>query len=128
MRKQRTRTLINEIGEIGLRNRIQALKIVTQAFLSEVEALEYSRPRATDARVQGSLSEEVRRLEIDLIRYALMRTSGHQAEAARLLGLKPTTLNSKIKRYQIAGDLSPAIESARAGSEEFNTEPDGYVV
>jgi transcriptional regulator with GAF, ATPase, and Fis domain len=46
--------------------------------------------------------DEVRRSEIDLIRRALDQTGGHQSRAARLLGMNPTTLNSKInKTYNI---------------------------
>src|SRR5437763_578173 len=45
--------------------------------------------------------DEVRRFEIDLIRRALDRTGGHQSRAARLLGMNATTLNSKIKTYNI---------------------------
>ena len=45
--------------------------------------------------------DEVRRFEIDLIRRALEQTGGHQSRAARLLGMNPTTLNSKIKTYNI---------------------------
>ena len=45
--------------------------------------------------------DEVRRFEIDLIRRALDQTGGHQSRAARLLGLNATTLNSKIKSYNI---------------------------
>ncbi len=45
--------------------------------------------------------DEVRRFEIDLIRRALEQTGGHQSRAARLLGLNATTLNSKIKTYNI---------------------------
>jgi len=45
--------------------------------------------------------DEVRRFEVDLIRRALERTSGHQSRAARLLGMNATTLNSKIKTYNI---------------------------
>ena len=45
--------------------------------------------------------DEVRRFEIDLIRRALDQTAGHQSRAARLLGMNPTTLNSKIKTYNI---------------------------
>ena len=45
--------------------------------------------------------EEVRRFETDLIRRALDQTGGHQSRAARLLGLNATTLNSKIKSYNI---------------------------
>jgi DNA-binding NtrC family response regulator len=45
--------------------------------------------------------DEVRRFEIDLIRRALEQTGGHQSRAARLLGMNATTLNSKVKTYNI---------------------------
>lgn len=45
--------------------------------------------------------DEVKKFEIDLIRRALEQTAGHQSRAARLLGLNATTLNSKIKSYNI---------------------------
>jgi DNA-binding NtrC family response regulator len=45
--------------------------------------------------------DEVKKFEIDLIRRALEQTAGHQSRAARLLGLNATTLNSKIKGYNI---------------------------
>jgi DNA-binding NtrC family response regulator len=47
----------------------------------------------------------VRRFECDLIRWALARTNGHQRRAARLLNIKVTTLNAKIKRYGIIPDM-----------------------
>lgn len=48
-----------------------------------------------------SFYDEVKNYEIDLIRRALDQTGGHQSRAARLLGLNATTLNSKIKSYNI---------------------------
>ncbi len=45
--------------------------------------------------------DEVKKFEIDLIRRSLDQTAGHQSRAARLLGLNATTLNSKIKNYNI---------------------------
>lgn len=45
--------------------------------------------------------DEVKRFEIDLIRRALDQTGGHQSRASRLLGLNATTLNSKIKTYNL---------------------------
>ncbi|HQU94206.1 MAG TPA: sigma-54 dependent transcriptional regulator, partial [Pyrinomonadaceae bacterium] len=45
--------------------------------------------------------EEVKRFEVDIIRRALDQTAGHQSRAAQLLGLNATTLNSKIKAYNI---------------------------
>jgi DNA-binding NtrC family response regulator len=48
-----------------------------------------------------SFYEEVSRFEIELIRRALEATGGHQTRAAKLLGMNNTTLNSKIKSYNI---------------------------
>jgi DNA-binding NtrC family response regulator len=45
--------------------------------------------------------DEVSRFEIELIRRALDITNGHQSKAAKLLGMNNTTLNSKIKVYNI---------------------------
>jgi DNA-binding NtrC family response regulator len=47
------------------------------------------------------LQEEVQRYETELIREALHRTRGNQRRAAKLLGVKVTTLNCKIKRLGI---------------------------
>ncbi len=55
----------------------------------------------TDVSRGVNFYDEVRRFEIDLIRRALEQTGGHQSRAARLLGLNATTLNSKIKTYNI---------------------------
>jgi DNA-binding NtrC family response regulator len=48
-----------------------------------------------------SFYDEDSRFEIELIRRALEFTSGHQSRAAKLLGMNNTTLNSKIKVYNI---------------------------
>lgn len=45
--------------------------------------------------------DEIRQLEIELIRSALELTGGNQRQAARLLRIKATTLNEKKKRYKI---------------------------
>lgn len=80
-------------------NRIEALKKLMRALIREVQSLEAS--SVTETKSSMRLSEEVQRFEVDLIRCALARTSGNQRRAARLLGIKATTLNSKIKRYNI---------------------------
>jgi DNA-binding NtrC family response regulator len=49
-----------------------------------------------------SLKEVIATFEKRLIESTLDTTGGVQKEAARLLGLKPTTLNEMIKRYRIA--------------------------
>lgn len=48
-----------------------------------------------------SFYDEVARFEVSLIKQALDYTTGHQSRAAKLLGLNATTLNSKIKTYNI---------------------------
>jgi len=79
-------------------SRISYLKILASSLLREISSAE-------DGAVQGSdtidLQAEVRRFEAELIRSALIETGGRQRQAARLLGTKVTTLNTKIKRYKI---------------------------
>jgi Bacterial regulatory protein, Fis family len=72
-------------------------------FLAEVGMVGSSQ----DLEIEHGLNlrEEVRRFEIDLIKYALQRTYGHQGRAAALLGVKKTTLNAKIKLYQLQTKL-----------------------
>lgn len=58
-----------------------------------------------------SLHDEVARYEVKLIRRALLLTGLHQARAARLLNVKPTTLHAKLKRHNIHlfdADAAPA--------------------
>jgi DNA-binding NtrC family response regulator len=57
--------------------------------------------RSVDIARGVNFYDEVRKFEIDMIRRALEQTGGHQSRAARLLGLNATTLNSKIKNFNI---------------------------
>ena len=85
----------------------QVLKNVAQAIISEgaTQAREpASGAEQPDAPAHMSFYEEVRGFEIGLITRALQRAHGKQREAARLLGLKATTLNAKMKRYQMLGN------------------------
>ena len=85
--------------------RLNTLRETVLELLDEVESLAISRP--VDIKRGARFSDEVRQFEVNLIRTALGRTSGSQIRAARLLGLKPTTLNAKIKRYNIAPTYQP---------------------
>ena len=69
-------------------------------LLSEIDSLSAADKAVLDSAA-FDLNESVREFEIKLIRTALMRTGGNQRRAAALLGVKPTTLNSKIKHYGI---------------------------
>lgn len=77
--------------------RFASLKVLLFTLLTEIESLEN---RLEDADNSGiNLHEQVQRFEAALIRVALSKTGGRQRRAARLLGTKVTTLNSKIRRY-----------------------------
>jgi len=87
--------------------KLKTLKELTLALLKEVDSLkEAQAPEGGKTNV--NFSEEVRRFETELIRWALLRTGGHQRGAARLLNIKVTTLNAKIKRYGIRPAALPA--------------------
>lgn len=79
---------------------LSVLKELVLSLLNQLELLRGSEQHEQKT-VPSNFYDEVRRFEIELINDALCRTRGHQQEAARLLGVKPTTLNSKIKRYNI---------------------------
>ncbi len=85
--------------EESLGNRIGALKDLAQHLIGEVEAL--GTVKSLDISQGINIYDEVRTYETVLIRRALRLTGGNQKKAARLLGLLPSTLNDKIKRYQI---------------------------
>jgi len=86
-------------SEVAMDNRLNTLREVALTLLREVEALRVSQSDNGKRRVK--LHDEVQRFEVDLIRSALGRTGGNQTRAAQLLGVKITTLNTKIKRYKI---------------------------
>jgi DNA-binding NtrC family response regulator len=83
----------------ALSQKIGLLKQNTFALIQEVREL--GNLSYQDLTHGIDLFEEVRRFEMKLIRQALEETDGRQVQAARMLGLKMTTLNEKIKRYGI---------------------------
>ena len=98
-----------KIAERPVRSRVQRLLDLATSLARETESLARDRAFTEESnRLQGlNLAEgidfykEVERFESGLIRLALDQTRGHQARAASLLHIKPTTLNSKIKLYGI---------------------------
>ena len=78
---------------------ISSLRELTFKLLHKVQSI--SEIHAPSIESGLDFYDEVTRFEIDLIKRALIRTGGHQRRAARLLNLKVTTLNSKIKHYNI---------------------------
>jgi DNA-binding protein Fis len=98
-------TLIDALAEnspddgASLNGKLILLKEILSSMLDQMETLR--NVRAVSIRRGINLYDEVRRFEIDIIECALEQTSGNQARAARLLGINQTTLNQKIKRYNI---------------------------
>jgi|SRR5438876_3424247 len=90
-------------------NKVAALRRLALQILRELQTLsEIQNANGLSGKVnlEGSVDfyEEVSRFEIDLIKGALQITAGHQAQAAQLLNLNATTLNSKIKHHKISLD------------------------
>jgi DNA-binding NtrC family response regulator len=82
--------------------RVASLKVLALTLLHQVEALE--KQIAAESAPELNLQKEVQRFEAAIIRSALEKTGGRQRRAARLLGVKVTTLNTKIKRHKIVLD------------------------
>jgi transcriptional regulator with GAF, ATPase, and Fis domain len=92
---------LNKNGNV-LTEKINVLREITVALLDEVKSL--GSMRKVEIFDGINFDEEVKNFEILLIQRALEQTGGSQLRAARLLNLKHTTLNAKIKRYQIRLD------------------------
>jgi len=98
-----------KVAQRPIRNRIQRLLDLADSLFRETESLARDKAFAEESNRLQTLNlaegidfyDEVQRFETGLIRLALDQTRGHQAQAARLLHIKPTTLNSKIKLYGI---------------------------
>ena len=78
---------------------LNSLREAALTVLREVDSLTSRLPSPSQ---KFGLQEEVQRYEVELIKSALQRTRGNQRRAAKLLGVKVTTLNCKIKRFGIS--------------------------
>ena len=85
---------------VAVNNRLEALKTLSNSISGQITAMQREERVAAQNRID--LAEEVNRYEADLIRCALFRTGGRQRQAARLLNVKVSTLNAKIKRLGIS--------------------------
>ena len=75
-------------AEVAIHN-LNSLREAAITLLREVESL----TKQPHPEQKLGLQEEVQRYETELIRDALQRTRGNQRRAAKLLGVKVTTLN-----------------------------------
>jgi DNA-binding NtrC family response regulator len=89
--------------------RLNKIRSMASALIEEAVLLEHENGLAEASATAENLNlksrvdffDEVRRFEMRLIVRALEVTGGNQARAAKLLSLGTTTLNYKIKAYEI---------------------------
>ena len=97
---------VADTNESDVDRRINQLVMLAKALASEIETLKAELAPDHNHRKQSGFQndgidfyDEVERYEIELIRTALNQCGGNQSQAARLLHLKSTTLNAKMKHY-----------------------------
>src|SRR6266568_3252000 len=89
--------------------RLTKIRDLASSLLNEAETLDHENALAEALATVENLNvnsgvnffDEVKRFEVRLISRALEVSGGNQARAARLLGLGTTTLNYKIKAYEL---------------------------
>lgn len=91
--------------DLPLNAHLENLRDLACSLLTELDSLGRLTPQSADP---VDLKDAVQRFEMDLISAALEKTRGNQSQAARLLGVKHTTLNAKVKRYQIRYSQQPS--------------------
>jgi Bacterial regulatory protein, Fis family len=101
----------NDQQALALALQIESLRTLALDLMNVVVKLEEFQSRRLHQPIR--LADEVERFERSLIESALKLTGGQQTRAARLLGIKLTTLNSKIKRYLIAPSR-PVLSAAKS--------------
>lgn len=88
-----------ELWKYSSTPRISIVKQLLNKLLVELETVNESEKVSFGENF--NLYEQIKNFEIDMIRYALYLTNNNQSRAARMLGIKNTALNMKIKRYGI---------------------------
>ncbi len=107
--KRRLSGLPSRARKTAPADRLEKIRDMASALLEEAESLDHENALADASSAVANLNvrsgvdffEEVRRFEMRLIGRALELTGGNQARAARILGLGTTTLNYKIKSYEL---------------------------
>lgn len=90
-------------------HKLALIRSLVTTLRLEIEALGDDAEGVLEGRID--LSKNVREFEAKLIRTALAKSGGNQRKAARLLNLKTSTLNSKIKQLGIMVVRPQSIDS-----------------
>jgi DNA-binding NtrC family response regulator len=94
---------------------VQQLTLLATALASEIETLQVEltgdrHPPVVIDNEGIDFYREVEQYEIELIKSALSQCGGNQTRAARLLQMKSTTLNAKMKHYGLNPVRSIALQ------------------
>jgi len=98
-------------AEVTFTSDIETLKaevIKSIARVLEFKANNLSGMVDFDGQRGVNFYDEVMKFEIELINQAIAQANGNQRAAARMLGLKTTTLYSKVKLYKLNSDFIAA--------------------
>ena len=117
-KRRRPKTRYKRLVERAAGERIGRLKLMARKLLTELEVIDASGVSTTRGKID--FYEEVKRFETELIVQALTHSGGHQLRAAELLNMNPSTLNAKIKQYNIEvnafsrSDGAQSVQSSRS--------------
>ena len=103
LHKEKQETGNNFIYKLHLHD-LEYLKSICLLLLHEIESLQRMAPSAVqqaNLSNEFNLSDEIKNIETEFIKHALVRARGRQNVAAKILGIKKTTLHEKIRRYGI---------------------------
>ena len=98
---------------------VDQLVMLAQALAREIETLKAElsndqNNKQIDFNEGIDFYDEIERYEIELIRSALNQCGGNQTQAAKLLHLKSTTLNAKMKHYGLNSVRSIMFQRQKA--------------
>jgi len=82
----------------SIAQKLEAINRIAGIVLKEVEMFT---ARNFSASENINYYEEIERFEIELLLFALYSAEGNQRRAARILNINPTTLNSKVKKFNL---------------------------
>jgi transcriptional regulator with PAS, ATPase and Fis domain len=109
MNKRHLRAVPSRVRTSQTSQRLKKIREMASTLFEEAANLEHEGGLAEASAIMKTLDkdgeidffEEVKRFEIRLIERALNLSGGNQAKAAKLLKLGTTTLNYKIKSYEM---------------------------
>jgi len=97
---------------------VDQLVLLAKALAKEIETLkaELSKDENHEQLNNDGIDfyDVIERYEIELIRSALNQCGGNQSQAAKLLHLKSTTLNAKMKHYGLNSVRSIMFQRQKA--------------